>query len=1380
MPQGLDAAGRARGARLWMVSWLILAATQAAAATESPADAAHFSLTPQALHAAASAAQPAEGAAVSVVEMQETFSFDADGSNVYTQYLVYKVLSPGAADSGWNELRISWSPWREDKPAMRARVIAPDGTSFTLDPATVEDSPEHESDSTVYSDARVLRAPLPAFSPGAVVETEIVVKERLPFKGAGNVVRTYLRLTEPLHHVRVTLEAPDSIPLRYRLDAAPAVKTTRSSESGRQRWVFDGGPTPAYDDDYVENAPSDVYQSPTLTFSTGASWQELAQAYAGIVAERLGNANLDELAARITRGRAGREEKMAAIVEYLNHEIRYTGIEFDESSIFPHTPAETLARRYGDCKDKSLLLAGLLRAVGIPANLALLNAGDDLDVPGELPGMGLFNHAIVHVPGEMPVWIDATADTSRLGQLPDSDRGRLALIVDAGTTALAPIPEARSADNVIEETREIRLADHGPATVIEVSTPRGSYEASYRDSYADIKAKATAEDLTNYMKSEYAIERMGKIDRSDPKDFSQSFRLTLEGTQARRGYTSLSDAVLYIPVDGLFRVLPYDSRTREPTDEENAKATRPAKKRTLDYVLNRPFTVKWHYRIVPPAGFQAANLPANSTRALGPAEFSESYSLDPDGAVRAELSFDTRKRRFTAEEQRKLRAEVASLLDRETVSIKFDLQAHALFTQGQARQSFQAYRDLVAQHPKDPIQHLRRAKALIDAGMGDAARSEAAAAIKLDPKLSLAHETQASILQYDLIGRWRADGADFAGAAAAYQKAISLDRENHNLVGNYAVVLEYDQHGGRYSRAANLAGAIAAYRQLTAEQRQELRIASNLAYALFYDGQFAAAFEAANALDSPPLGLLIACDAQLNGIAHALAEAQRRSTDSNSFKQIAAQAGQMLMAKREYANAAALLEAGANGSNTAQTMALSSMLREAKRHEDVPAQDGPAGFIRAAFVNLIAGSITVDDFEALGGQSYRRERAALSADQRRDRDELERMLAVIRRAGTSRDVIADIAQQSLQIKTTGDDATGYRISIQMPPAPAQTTILVKENGNYRLLANSDWLLPVATEAVDRASRGDLASAGVLLGWVRDSASNRQDADDPYAVDPFTRFWSLGQRQGDEKAIRLAAAALWVGGPGAARRGIEVLENAKAGADEAQLAAIDLALLDGYDEIHDHEHALAAAQALARRSPTSRRAFLAQEKHLRALQRFKEADSLAEERLKLLPDDIDALRAQVTSAFASRDYATAYARALKVIADPRSMANDMNQAAWISLYFEREGGPDVENAQRAAQSRETATQALHTLGCAYADIGKTREAREVLLQSMATRNMVEPSGDFWYAFGRIAEQYGEREVALANYAKVKPPEDETLSYQSSYELAQRRIKALERK
>ena len=87
------------------------------------------------------------------------------------------------------------------------------------------------------------------------------------------------------------------------------------------------------------------------------------------------------------------------MVERLHREVRYTGVEFGAARLIPEYPSETLRRRFGDCKDKSTLLVAALRASGIDAYLALLSAGDDQDVSPELPGLGMFDHAIVFVPG---------------------------------------------------------------------------------------------------------------------------------------------------------------------------------------------------------------------------------------------------------------------------------------------------------------------------------------------------------------------------------------------------------------------------------------------------------------------------------------------------------------------------------------------------------------------------------------------------------------------------------------------------------------------------------------------------------------------------------------------------------------------------------------------------------------------------------------------------------------------------------------------------------------------------------------------------------------------------------------------------------------------
>src|SRR6266478_272008 len=45
---------------------------------------------------------------------------------------------------------------------------------------------------------------------------------------------------------------------------------------------------------------------------------------------------------------ATREAKIQAIIQKLNREIRYTGIEFGDASVIPRSPAEVLQRKYGD------------------------------------------------------------------------------------------------------------------------------------------------------------------------------------------------------------------------------------------------------------------------------------------------------------------------------------------------------------------------------------------------------------------------------------------------------------------------------------------------------------------------------------------------------------------------------------------------------------------------------------------------------------------------------------------------------------------------------------------------------------------------------------------------------------------------------------------------------------------------------------------------------------------------------------------------------------------------------------------------------------------------------------------------------------------------
>ena len=140
--------------------------------------------------------------------------------------------------------------------------------------------------------------------------------------------------------------------------------------------------------------------------------------------------------------------------------------------------------------------------------------------------------------------------------------------------------------------------------------------------------------------------------------------------------------------------------------------------------------------------------------------------------------------------------------------------------------------------------------------------------------------------------------------------------------------------------------AIAEYQKLGQDKLADLGLTNNLAFALFYGGDYAAAYKAAQALNPQPKALLAACVAMMQGSKAGLAEANKLSTDDDSYKETARTAGEMLMNIRQYPAAADFLQAGAAGDNAAHTIGLANMLRGAQRHEDMHFANTPQDLVK--------------------------------------------------------------------------------------------------------------------------------------------------------------------------------------------------------------------------------------------------------------------------------------------------------------------------------------------------------------------------------------------------------------------------------------------------
>src|SRR3954468_14689353 len=419
---------------------------------QTAVDGVPFSADPQALLAAAKKIEAKDQNVVYLLDEQTIF-FEPNGRTKTVSRIIEYVVTADGVDSA-GTASAWWAPWYDEKPTIAARVITKDGAVHTLDPkAITEATAEQEQD--IFSDQRVLRAPLPTVAEGAIVERVVTLEGRSPIAGGGKYGLFLFGATVPFERQRLVLDADASI--APRIVNKSGFEPRISEQNGRKRTVFETGHTDAFDDE-EGNIPSDELTVPYVAYASGSSWHDIAAGYSAIVDKQIAaDGDLKSVVADAVGSTTDRAEIIARLLDVIDKNVRYAGVEVGDGSIVPRPPKSVLQKKYGDCKDKATLLVAMLRAAGLSAHVALLNAGVGFDGIASLPGVDHFNHAIAVVDGEQPIWIDPTDEFARPGQLPAEDQGRMALIAADATTTLTRTPEAPSSATRYIETRTYTL-----------------------------------------------------------------------------------------------------------------------------------------------------------------------------------------------------------------------------------------------------------------------------------------------------------------------------------------------------------------------------------------------------------------------------------------------------------------------------------------------------------------------------------------------------------------------------------------------------------------------------------------------------------------------------------------------------------------------------------------------------------------------------------------------------------------------------------------------------------------------------------------------------------------------------------------------------------
>jgi tetratricopeptide (TPR) repeat protein len=152
-----------------------------------------------------------------------------------------------------------------------------------------------------------------------------------------------------------------------------------------------------------------------------------------------------------------------------------------------------------------------------------------------------------------------------------------------------------------------------------------------------------------------------------------------------------------------------------------------------------------------------------------------------------------------------------------------------------------------------------------------------------------------------------------------------------------------------------------------------------------------------------------------------------------------------------------------------------------------------------------------------------------------------------------------------------------------------------------------------------------------------------------------------------------------------------------------------------------------------------------------------------------------MKAEVAQA--QGDWASARHTLRSVLDGGEAVGVDFNNYAWNALFQNKVDDEAIQAGQQSTTlSKNSQFSDLHTLACLYAALGRTTEARQLLIQAMNAANLAEPNSASWFVIGAIDEQYGANDAAIAAYKRVEKPEG-PINPVDTWVLAQSHLKGL---
>ena len=153
---------------------------------------------------------------------------------------------------------------------------------------------------------------------------------------------------------------------------------------------------------------------------------------------------------RSTAGKNDFDIIVRPLTSFLQSDVRYVAVEIGIGGYQPHAANDVFRARYGDCKDKAMLLSSMLQEAGIASDYVVISTYRGTVDP-TVPSAESFNHVILAI--ELPNGVSSESYPSTI----TSKAGQRYLIFDP-TDEYTPLGELRAA---LQDTHALLVTNSG-------------------------------------------------------------------------------------------------------------------------------------------------------------------------------------------------------------------------------------------------------------------------------------------------------------------------------------------------------------------------------------------------------------------------------------------------------------------------------------------------------------------------------------------------------------------------------------------------------------------------------------------------------------------------------------------------------------------------------------------------------------------------------------------------------------------------------------------------------------------------------------------------------------------------------------------------------